>query len=312
MKNKIDFSVIIPAYNEEKSLPELQERLNRFLNQRGETWEIIYVDDGSTDGSPVILKEFHEKSSKTKILRLSHNYGQQSALIAGFEYSKGNTVITLDADLQNKPEDIHKFLEAISEGNDIVCGRRTKREDPFFRRKIPSLLAKGLVSLYTGKQLHDYGCGFRAFSRDRIKYILDFAEVGKDILLLGMIGAKKVKEVDVIHSGRKYGESKYTFNSLINLTMDIITGYSTMPFKVVGFTGLILFLTGFVMSVYNITIRFILFIIPEMGARTMLLTLFFLFMGLHLLILGFLGEYVLRINQRTLKKPMFKIDFFLD
>lgn len=311
MKNKIDFSVIIPAFNEEKSLPELQERLNRSLNQRGETWEIIYVDDGSTDGSPLILKEFHEKSSKTKILRLSHNYGQQSALIAGLEYSKGNAIITLDADLQNKPEDIPKFLKAISEGYDIVCGRRTKRDESFFRRKIPSFLANWLVYRFTGKRLHDYGCGFRAFTRNRAKYILDFAEAGKDILLLAMIGAQKVKEVDVTHSGRKYGESRYTFNSLINLTMDIITGYSTMPFKLVGFTGLFLFLIGIVMSVYGITIRFVLFIIPEMGARTMLLTLFFLFMGLHLIILGFLGEYVLRINERALKKPMFKVDFFL-
>ncbi len=312
MKNEIDISIVIPVYNEENSLPELHERLVKALEQTGKTLEILYVDDGSTDSSPGILKEFHKKDRKTKILRLRHNYGQQSALMAGFEYSKGNAVITLDADLQNIPEDIPKFLEAISEGYDIVCGKRTKREDSFFKRKIPSFLANGLVSLYTGKRFHDYGCGFRAFTRDMVKYILDFGETGKELLLLGMIGAKKIKEVDISHSGRKYGKSKYTFISLINLTMDIVTSYSTIPFIIVGFIGFSLFITGSAMSAYYLSIRFIFSIITEIESRVMLLTLIFLTMGLQLLILGFLGEYILRINQRTLKKPMFKIDFFLD
>lgn len=310
MQNEIDISIVLPVYNEENSLPELHVRLVKVLEQTGKSWEILYVDDGSTDDSQDLLKEFHQKNKKAKILRLRHNYGQQSAVMAGFKHARGNIIITLDADLQNIPEDIPKFLKAISEGSDIVCGKRTKREDPFFRRKIPSFLANRLFSLYTGERLHDYGCGFRAFTRDRVKYIVDFGETGKELLLLGMIGTKKIKEIDIGHAGRKYGKSKYTFISLINLTIDIVTSYSTMPFIIVGFLGLSLFLTGTVMSAYYLSIRFILSIIPEIGSRVMLLTLIFLTMGLQLLILGFLGEYILRINHRSLKKPMFKVDFF--
>lgn len=311
MQKKIDISIVIPLYNEEKSLPELHERLVRILGSLKETWEIIFIDDGSRDSSPDLLRSFFQKDKKTKVLILSHNYGQQAALMAGFEHSKGNVVITMDADLQNKPEEIPEFLKAISEGHDIVCGRRTRRKDPFFSRKFPSFLAKWVVSRYTGVPLHDYGCGFRAFTRDCVKYILDFGEAGKDILLLGLKEAKKVKEIDVSHSGRKYGESRYNFKSLINLTMDIVTGYSTMPFKLVGILGVLLFLVGSVISIYYLSVRFLFFIIPEIGPRIMLLTLIFLFMGLQLIILGFLGEYVLRLNQRLQKKPMYKIDFYL-
>lgn len=311
IQNEIDISIVIPLFNEEDSLPELHERLVRVMGSFKETWEIIYIDDGSYDSSPALLKSFYQKEKKTKVLRLSHNYGQQAALMAGFEYCRGSTVITMDADLQNKPEEIPKFLEAISEGYDIVCGKRAKREDPFFKRKLPSFLANWLVSRYTGMPLHDSGCSFRAFTRGRVKYILDFGEAGKDILLLGLKEAKKVKEIEVSHSGRRYGKSRYTFKSLINLTMDIITGYSTMPFKLVGFLGLLLFLAGSVMSIYYISIRFLFFLIPEIGPRIMLLILIFLFMGLQLIILGFLGEYVLRLSQRLQKKPMYKIDFSL-
>lgn len=309
MEQPIYLSVVIPVFNEEENLAELYQRLSSVLDQVKDTAEIIFVDDGSTDNSLSVLNDFRGLDGRVKVVRLKHNYGQQAALMAGLEYSKGDVVITMDADLQNDPYDIPKFLAEIDNGYDSVYGWRQERKDPLFTRKIPSFLANLLISMYSGKRLHDYGCNLKAFSRNVVEYVNDTGEMGKTSTVLGAKYAAKVKEVKIGHSKRKFGESKYSFSMLISLAMDIITGYSSQPFQVIGMIGVFSFAAGLALDVYYIVNRFILQ--GNFEPRLFVVALLLPFIGLQFMTLGFLGEFVIRIYNATQKKPIYKVKEYL-
>jgi len=220
---KIDFSLVIPVFNEAKNLSQLYGELIASCTKFKRTFEIIFVDDGSWDESFVILKKIQKGDSRVKILKLRRNFGQTAALSAGFDYAKGEIIITLDADLQNDPEDIHLLIKKIEEGYDIVSGWRKKRKDKFLTRRLPSAIANRLISLITRVKLHDYGCTLKAFRRDVIKNIRLYGEMHRFIPAIASQMGVSISEVKVNHRARAYGKSKYSVLRFIKVILDLLT-----------------------------------------------------------------------------------------
>src|SRR3990172_6272450 len=235
-------SVVIPLLNEEKNLPELYKRMNKAISSYSK--EVIFVDDGSTDNTFNILKQFHEKDPDVKIIRFRRNFGQTAALSAGFDHARGDIVITMDGDLQNDPEDIPRLLEKINAGYDVVSGWRANRSDPSISKKIPSRISNWLAGRLTGIKLHDSGCTLKAYRSDVIKNIRLYGEMHRYIpAVANWIGASFTEEV-VEHHPRRFGKSKYGISRTIRVILDLITvkflqSFSTRPIHAFGSPGLV-------------------------------------------------------------------------
>jgi len=296
-------SVVIPAYNEEENVPILYEKLKKVLDGLGQDYEIIFVDDGSTDGTYQRLKQLAEKDSRLKIIRFKRNYGQTAAMSAGFEHAKGNVIITLDADLQNDPEDIPLLLEKLEEGYHVVSGWRKDRKDPFLSRKLPSMIANWLISKITGVHLHDYGCTLKAYRAEVVKDLELFGDMHRFLPALIKRRGAKITEVVVRHHPRMFGRSKYGIGRTVRVLLDImlvkfLNEYINKPLYMFGSVGFLLLGLGLFSLFYLIFLK--LFLEEPIGRRPLLiLSVLLILAGIQLISTGLLAELLVRIYYRT-------------
>ncbi len=312
----IELSVVIPVYNEEENIYELYNKLRKVLPTLNKSYEIIFVDDGSKDNSFKILKSIHEKDNRVKIIKLRRNFGQTAALSAGFSYANGSIIVTMDADLQNDPEDIPVLLKKIEEGYDLVSGWRADRKDPFFTKKLPSKLSNWLASKLTGVQLHDFGCTLKAYRSEVVKNLNLYGEMHRFIPALASWMGASIAEVKVKHFPRKRGKSKYGIGRLIRGFLDLIVvkfllSYSTRPIQLFGTLGILSFLIGFIIGLY-LTIEKFLFGASLANRPLLLLSVLLIFIGIQFITMGLLGEIVSRIYYEMGDRKVYFIDKILD
>ncbi|GIV75685.1 MAG: dolichol-phosphate mannosyltransferase [Litorilinea sp.] len=302
-------SVVIPLYNEEESIPHLYEALTQALRDYGKSYEIIIVDDGSRDRSFELLRELAEKDPALKVIRLRRNFGQTAAFSAGFDYALGEVIITMDADLQNDPRDIPLLMAKIEEGYDIVSGWRKNRQDRFWDRKLPSMIANRLISNVTDVRLHDYGCSLKAYRRDLLQHVRLYGELHRFIPALASQVGGTVAEVPVNHHARQFGKSKYGLSRAVRVALDLITvwflgGYATRPIHVFGSIGLVLGGFGFLIGLYLSYVK--LFLGQNIGGRPMLLlAVLLVVIGVQLITMGLLGELIIRTYHESQNKPIY-------
>jgi glycosyltransferase involved in cell wall biosynthesis len=296
-------SVVIPAYNEEENVPILYEKLKRVLDSLGEDYEIIFVDDGSTDGTYQRLKQLTEKDSRLKVIMFKRNYGQTAAMSAGFEHAKGDVIITLDADLQNDPEDIPLLLEKLKEGYHVVSGWRKDRKDPFLSRRLPSMIANWLISKITSVHLHDYGCTLKAYRAEVVKDLELFGDMHRFLPALTKRRGAKITEVVVRHHPRMFGRSKYGIGRTVRVLLDImlvkfLNEYINKPLYMFGSVGFLLLGLGLFSLFYLIFLK--LFLEEPIGRRPLLiLSVLLILAGIQLISTGLLAELLVRIYYRT-------------
>lgn len=296
-------SVVIPAYNEEENVPILYEKLKKVLDGLGQDYEIIFVDDGSTDGTYQRLKQLAEKDSRLKVIRFKRNYGQTAAMSAGFEHAKGDVIITLDADLQNDPEDIPILLEKLKEGYHVVSGWRKDRKDPFLSRRLPSMVANWLISKITGVHLHDYGCTLKAYRAEMVKDLELFGDMHRFLPALTKRRGAKITEVVVRHHPRMFGKSKYGIGRTVRVLLDImlvkfLNEYINKPLYMFGSVGFLLLGLGLFSLFYLIFLK--LFLEESIGRRPLLiLSVLLILAGIQLISTGLLAELLVRIYYRT-------------
>jgi undecaprenyl-phosphate 4-deoxy-4-formamido-L-arabinose transferase len=300
-----EISVVIPVYNEEDNLWELGERLIGTLTGMGRAFEVIFVDDGSTDQSWQLLTDLNrEHPQHIRALQFHRNFGQHQAIFAGFQAARGQVMITLDADLQNPPEEIPRLVAKLEEGYDSVGGWRENRRDSIFRR-LPSHLVNYVMSMVTGVKLRDYGCMLRAYRREVIDSINQCQESSSFIPALANLYSHKVAEIPVGHAERERGQSKYSLFKLLRLNFDLMTGFSNLPIHLVGFLGVAIALLGLLFGVYLFIRR--IFVGPEVQGVFTLFAILFVFVGLNTLGLALIGEYVGRIYREVRQRPRFVI-----
>ncbi|MBI1870081.1 MAG: glycosyltransferase family 2 protein [Chlamydiae bacterium] len=297
--------------NEEENTPELIPRVVEAMEILGRSFEIILVDDGSTDRTWEILKEARGKDARIRLIRLRKNFGQTAGLKAGFDAARGSIIVTLDGDLQNDPKDIGKLLSSLDEGYDIVSGWRSPRKDPFLSRRLPSMLANGLISLTTKVKLHDYGCTLKAFRSEVAKNLDLYGEMHRFIPAIASWMGVSVTEVKVNHQARKRGKSKYGISRTLRVFLDLITvkfllSYSTKPIQIFGLVGVLSGGMGLALSLYLFFIRLILH--QAIGGRPLLLlSVFLIFIGIQFVTMGLLAEIQIRTYHESQKKSIYVI-----
>ncbi len=305
-------SIVIPAYNEEDNIPILYEKLKGVLERLGREYEIIFVDDGSVDRTWERLKDIAEKDQRVKLIRFRKNYGQTAAMYAGFQHATGEVIITLDADLQNDPEDIPMLLQKLEEGYDIVSGWRRDRKDPFLSRRLPSMIANWIISKVTGVELHDYGCTLKAYRTDIVKRLELYGDMHRFLPALTKRLGARITEVPVRHHPRIYGRSKYGIGRTIRVILDIflvkfLNEYINKPMYVFGTVGFALLSLGLLMLLYLVFIK--LFLDEDIGRRPLLiLSVLFTLAGIQLLSTGIIAELLVRIYYRTKEDKPFVVE----
>ncbi|HEV2331580.1 MAG TPA: glycosyltransferase [Gammaproteobacteria bacterium] len=306
-----ELSVVIPVYNEQESLPTLFKRLYPALDALKRRYEIIFVDDGSADRSAAMLREqYGKRPDATRVVLLQSNFGQHAAILAGFHSSRGEKVVTLDADLQNPPEEIGNLLKKMDEGFDYVGTIRRRRRDVWWR-KTASRMMNRLRERITKVKMTDQGCMLRAYSRHVIDAINSTSEINTFIPALAYLYALKPVEIEVEHNERAAGESKYSLYKLIRLNFDLVTGFSVVPLQVFSFFGLMIAGSSLLLFIALIVYRIVY---PEgtvQGVFTLFAIVFFL-IGIILFGIGLLGEYVGRIYQEAQRRPRFLIRAVLE
>ncbi len=298
MNEKPYLSVVIPAYNEEENIPLLYEKLKRVLDELGKGYEVIFIDDGSEDKTFQILRNIAQKDGKIKVIRFRRNYGQTAAMYAGFEHARGEVIVTIDADLQNDPEDIPVLLTKIEEGYDIVSGWRKERKDPFLSRRLPSRVANWIISKVTGVKLHDYGCTLKAYRADIAKRYRLYGDMHRFLPALAKRFGAKVTEIPVRHHPRLYGKSKYGIGRTVRVILDIflvkfLNEYITKPLYVFGGIGFLLLTVGVLIELYLTLLK--LFTGADIGGRPLLiLGVLLILTGVQLLSTGIIAELIIR------------------
>lgn len=312
MKSNTHISIVIPAYNEEDNIPILYEKLKGVLERLGREYEIIFVDDGSVDRTWERLKEIAEKDQRVKLIRFRKNYGQTAAMYAGFQHATGEVIITLDADLQNDPEDIPMLLQKLEEGYDIVSGWRRDRKDPFLSRRLPSMIANWIISKVTGVELHDYGCTLKAYRADIIKRLELYGDMHRFLPALTKRFGAKITEIPVRHHPRLYGKSKYGIGRTVRVILDIflvkfLNEYINKPMYVFGTFGFILLSLGLLALFYLVFLK--LFLDQDIGRRPLLiLSVLLILAGIQLISTGVIAELLVRIYYRTKEDKPFVVE----
>jgi glycosyltransferase involved in cell wall biosynthesis len=303
-------SIVVPLYNEEENIPILYEKLKENLDPLEKEYEILFVDDGSTDRTLSILEEIQSKDKRVIILSLRRNFGQTAAFAAGFDFARGDVIVTMDGDLQNDPADIQKLLELVKD-NDLVSGWRKNRKDPFFSRRLPSLMANWLISNVTGVKLHDYGCSLKAYRRDVIKNLKLYGEMHRFIPAVASWYGVRVAEVEVRHFPRLRGSTKYGISRTIKVVLDLITvkflqSFSTKPIQFFGPAGILSGFLGFLISLYLSIDK--IFFGKDIGGRPLLLLgALLIIVGIQLIGMGLLGEMLVRVYHESQRKPIYVI-----
>jgi undecaprenyl-phosphate 4-deoxy-4-formamido-L-arabinose transferase len=307
--SEIFVSVTIPVHNEAENIDELCRRLTETLEEQPYPYEIIFIDDGSTDGTVRTLEANREINRKIRVIKLQRNYGQHIALVAGVEYTKGNVIVTLDGDLQNHPEDIPLFITKIEEGYDFVSGWRVKRYDSLLR-KIPSFFLNKLICRVTGAKLHDYNCGINAVRKSIIGDMRIHGERRKFLPALMATLAASTCEVKVGHSARAKGKSQYDFFKLVGLMADFVSTFTIKPFRIIGVTGGALFLLSVLFGITYLAARAFGLITPM--PKTVVTLFIAFFSGIQFAILGFVGEYLVRIYHLLQQDSLFQVETIIE
>lgn len=302
---RVFVSYVIPVKDEEESLEELYSRIRSVSENLSIPFEIIFIDDGSSDKSFFVLKSISEKDNRVKIIRFRRNFGKASALSAGFEKAKGDIVITLDADLQDDPKEIPKFIRLIEEGYDVVSGWKKERKDPISKR-LPSKIFNKLTSFLTGVDIHDFNCGFKAYRREVVENLEIYGELYRYIPALAQAKGFKVGEVIVEHHPRRYGKSKYGWERIVKGFLDLftvvfITRFLKRPMHFFGGTGLFFFVFGFIinlgLTIYKFTTGALI------GNRPLLLFgVLLMILGVQFLSIGLLGEMINNVTHGRKKE----------
>jgi len=316
MSPKIDVSFVIPVYNEEENLPDFYRELTAAGEKLHGSCEIIFVDDGSRDGSFPALRKIQAADPKVKIIRLRKNFGQTAALAAGFDRSRGEIIITLDADLQNDPADVPLLVAKMNEGFDIVSGWRVKRKDKFVSRRLPSKAANWIISRITKVKLHDYGCTLKAFRRDVVKNIKLYGEMHRFIPAIASTMGVAIAEVPVNHRPRIHGKSKYNITKSVRVALDLLTvkfllSYSTRPLQIFGLFGLLAGLLGGILGGILSYQRLIL----KQGIANrplLLLSVLLIVIGIQFITMGLLGEIMVRIYHEAVEKHIYAVREVID
>ena len=301
-------SVVIPLYNEEENVEILNERLGATMKNIGD-YEIVYVDDGSTDGTLRLLEQIQAQDENVIVLSLRRNFGQTAAFAAGFDFARGDVIVTMDGDLQNDPTDIPKLLEAIKE-YDLVSGWRKKRQDNF-SRTFPSKIANWLISNVTGVRLHDYGCSLKAYRRDVVKNLKLYGEMHRFIPAVASWYGVRSAEVETTHHPRLRGKSKYGISRTIKVLLDLVTvkflqSFSTKPIQFFGPVGLFFGFAGMGISLYLTAAK--IFKGIDIGGRPLLLLgALLIIVGIQFIGMGLLGEMIVRVYHESQKKPIYTL-----
>jgi undecaprenyl-phosphate 4-deoxy-4-formamido-L-arabinose transferase len=299
-------SVVIPVYNEEANLPDLWSRVSAVMTAMTRPWEVVFVDDGSSDASLKMLRGFAaEAPGHVRVVELSRNFGQHSAILAGFKQSRGDIVVTLDADLQNPPEEIPRLIQAIDDGNDVVGGWREERQDQAFRR-IASQFHNKLTSAIVGVPMHDYGCMLRAYRRHIVDTVVECDEKAAFVPALANSFAKRVTEIPVGHAERASGSSKYNLLRLATLSLNLITGFSMIPIQILSMMGIVVLLLDALLVAF-LALHRLIFGPQEEGALWLLFTVLFGFVGLIFFALALIGEYIGRIYLEVRRRPTYLV-----
>ncbi|HCY20224.1 MAG: glycosyl transferase [Deltaproteobacteria bacterium GWC2_42_51] len=303
-------SIIVPVYNEEESVPILYKAIKDVMDDTGLQYEIIFIDDGSADNTFSLLSSIQKIDNNVVVISFRRNFGQTAAMAAGFDYARGEIIVTMDADLQNDPKDIPRLLEKAKE-YDVVSGWRKNRKDPFFSRRLPSMIANYLISKVTGVYLHDYGCTLKAYRKEVVKNIRLYGEMHRFIpAIANWIGATFTEEV-VGHHHRRFGKSKYGISRTLRVLLDLLTvkflqSFSTRPIHAFGTPGLVLGGIGFLISLYLTYAKLALGY--QIGGRPLLLlAVLLIILGAQLVVMGLLGEMLARVYHESQSKAIYTI-----
>ena len=306
-----ELSVVIPIRNEAPSLKELHRELTDTLTAWGRPYEILVIDDGSTDDSFSILSGLQAVDPHLRVIRFRRNFGQTAAFAAGFDYARGRYIVTSDGDLQNDPRDIPSMIETLERGYDIVCGWRKDRKDPFVSRRLPSMLANGLISRVTGVRLHDYGCSLKVFRSEVVKPMKLYGEMHRFLPAIASEQGVSIAEVVVNHRARRHGSSKYGISRTVRVILDLLTvkfllSYSTRPLQIFGLVGLAMGLLGAIVTGWLAFVR--LTGQQAIGNRPLLLFgILLVFTGVQLVTLGLLAELQARTYHESQNKPVYVV-----
>lgn len=310
MSAPLDLSVVVPLYNEEESLPHLVEQLLAALRPSGERFELVLVNDGSSDRTAEVLERLSRDIPELVGVVLRKNYGQTAAMAAGFDVAQGEVIVSLDGDLQNDPADIPMLLAKLREGYDLVSGWRHQRQDAALQRKLPSKIANRLIGRVTGVRLHDYGCSLKAYRRDVLSDMRLYGELHRFLPALAFIEGARITEVKVNHRARQFGSSKYGIDRTFRVLMDLLTvwfmkRFLTRPMYVFGFGGLIAILLSLVASSYLLAVKLMGGDIANRPLLTLAVVLGLA--GIQLFCFGLLGELQIRTYHESQDRPIYRI-----
>jgi glycosyltransferase involved in cell wall biosynthesis len=311
---KPELSVFLPVYNEEPNLPPLHAKLDQSLKTLGRTAEIIYVDDGSTDGSLRVLRELARRDNRVRVVALRRNYGQTAAMAAGIDAACGEVLIPMDADMQNDPADIVRLLEKLDEGYDVVSGWRKNRQDKLITRKIPSMLANRLISWIGGVPLHDYGCSLKAYRRESIEDVRLYGEMHRFIPIYASWAGARVAEIPVEHHARTMGKSKYGLSRTLKVVFDLMTikfmaSYQTKPLYIFGTAGLLTFVISFLSGLLALLMKFASWPKHADLVQTPLpvMAMVLLVLGIQFFLMGLLAEMLVRTYHESQAKSIYAV-----
>lgn len=307
-------SLFLPVYNEEENLSNQQRKITEAMERLGLSYEVIYVDDGSTDGSLDLLRHIAEADHRVRVISFRRNYGQTAAMAAGIDASRGDVLIPMDADLQNDPEDIGRLLAKLDEGYDVVSGWRKDRQDAFLTRVLPSRFANWLISTIGGVPLHDYGCSLKAYRRDVLKEVQLYGEMHRFIPIYANWAGGRVAEIPVAHYPRTAGKSKYGLSRTIKVVFDLVTikfmqSYLTKPLYIFGWAGILAFTLSMLSALLAFSMKF--FDWPHhadfIQTPLPILSMIMLVLGIQLFLLGLLAEMLVRTYHESQNKPIYTI-----
>jgi len=312
--NAPEISVFLPVYNEEPNLRPLHAKLDDALKELGRSAEIIFVDDGSTDGSLTVLREIAAMDHRVRVVALKRNYGQTAAMAAGIDAARGKVLIPMDADLQNDPADIVRLLEKLDQGFDVVSGWRKHRKDKMVTRKIPSMIANRMISWIGGVPLHDYGCSLKAYRRESLQDVRLYGEMHRFIPIYASWAGARVTEIAVEHHARTMGQSKYGLSRTIKVVFDLITikfmaSYQTKPLYLFGWAGLLTFAVSFLSALLACLMKFASwphhadFIQTPLPVMAMVM----LVLGIQLFLMGLLAEMMVRTYHESQAKLIYAV-----
>ena len=308
---KPELTVVIPLYNEQDSIPPLYTELTAVLEGLKRPYEVIVVNDGSTDGSLARLREINSRDQRWRIITFRRNFGQTAAFSAGFDYARGDVVITMDADLQNDPAGIPLLLDKMAEGYDVVSGWRKDRHDAYLSRRVPSMIANRLVSRASGVPLHDYGCSLKAYRSEVIKSIRLYGQMHRFVPAVAAWMGVTVAEVPVPHRARQYGKSKYGIDRTLRVMLDLITvrfmlGYMTRPLHLFGGIGMLSTGLGVLLGLYMVFVKLVQG--QNIGSRPLLsLSVLLVIIGVQFIGMGLLAELIVRTYYEATDKRIYVV-----